>query len=77
MAVTRKRHAIEHLLQQRVLVLDGAMGTMVQSLGLTESDVRGERFTQHPKSLRNFIDLLCLTQPAAIIEIHRQYLEAG
>ncbi|MCY2989869.1 MAG: methionine synthase [Planctomycetota bacterium] len=68
---------MEYLLQQRVLVLDGAMGTMVQSLGLTESDVRGERFAKHPKSLRNFIDLLCLTQPAAIIEIHRQYLEAG
>ena len=77
MAVASKRHALEHLLQQRVLVLDGAMGTMVQSLGLTESDVRGERFVQHPKSLRNFIDLLCLTRPAAIIEIHRQYLEAG
>ena len=53
------------------------MGTMVQALGLTESDVRGERFANHPKSLRNFIDLLCLTRPEAIIGIHRQYLEAG
>jgi 5-methyltetrahydrofolate--homocysteine methyltransferase len=68
---------LEKLLQQRILVLDGAMGTMVQALKLHESDVRGERFREHHKSLRNFIDLLCLTQPDQIIGVHRQYLEAG
>ena len=68
---------LEKLLQQRILVLDGAMGTMVQALGLDESDVRGERFREHHKSLRNFVDLLCLTQPDLITEIHRQYLDAG
>jgi 5-methyltetrahydrofolate--homocysteine methyltransferase len=76
-AQTSKRHWIEHLLQQRVLVLDGAMGTMVQSLGLSESDVRGQRFADHPTSLRNLIDLLSLTRPDAILDIHRQYLAAG
>ncbi|MFV2068830.1 MAG: methionine synthase, partial [Pirellulales bacterium] len=66
-------------LQQRILILDGAMGTMVQSLGLTEEDIRGERFADHPPdlTLKNFVDLLCLTQPEAVIDIHRQYLEAG
>jgi 5-methyltetrahydrofolate--homocysteine methyltransferase len=76
-APTSKRQLIEHLLQQRILVLDGAMGTMVQSLELTERDVRGARFAAHPKSLKNFIDLLCLTRPDAILQIHRQYLAAG
>jgi 5-methyltetrahydrofolate--homocysteine methyltransferase len=65
------------LLQQRVLVLDGAMGTMVQSLQLDEATVRGQRFAEHPKTLKNFIDILCLTRPDLVTEIHRQYLAAG
>ena len=68
---------LEQLLTQRILVLDGAMGTMVHALELTEEQWRGERFAAHPKNLRNCIDILCLTQPAAIEQIHRQYLEAG
>jgi 5-methyltetrahydrofolate--homocysteine methyltransferase len=68
---------LERLLTERILVLDGAMGTMVQRLGLTEADVRGERFATHSKSLRNFVDLLCLTWPEVIVDIHRSYLAAG
>ncbi len=68
---------LEQLLTQRILVLDGAMGTMVHALELTEEQWRSERFAAHPKNLRNCIDILCLTQPAAIEQIHRQYLEAG
>jgi 5-methyltetrahydrofolate--homocysteine methyltransferase len=68
---------IEEELDRRILILDGAMGTMIQALRLTEQDVRGDRFAAHPKDLARFADILCLTQPAAITQIHRQYLEAG
>ena len=64
--------ALRSLLDDRVLVLDGAMGTMVQALRLEESDVRGERFADHPVDLMNFVDILCLTQPEAITGIHDQ-----
>ena len=53
------------------------MGTMVQRLGLDEAAVRGERFSNHTKDLKNFVDILCLTNPQQVVEIHRQYLEAG
>ncbi len=68
---------LEALLEQRILVLDGAMGTMVQSLQLDEATVRGGRFAEHPTPLKNFIDILCLTRPQAVTDIHRQYLAAG
>jgi 5-methyltetrahydrofolate--homocysteine methyltransferase len=68
---------IQDALAQRILVLDGAMGTMVQILGLDERTVRGERFADHQSHLKNFIDILCLTRPEAIVDIHRQYLQAG
>ena len=68
---------IKDLLSQRILILDGAMGTMVQRLGLDESDVRAERFADHHKDLKNFTDILCLTHPRAVTDIHRAYLEAG
>jgi 5-methyltetrahydrofolate--homocysteine methyltransferase len=68
---------IKELLSQRILILDGAMGTMVQRLGLDESDVRAERFADHHKDLKNFTDILCLTHPRAVTDIHRAYLEAG
>ncbi|MFO0817244.1 MAG: methionine synthase [Pirellulales bacterium] len=68
---------LEELLDRRILVLDGAMGTMIQALNLTDADVRGERFRDHPKDLSRFSDILCLTQPDAITKIHREYLEAG
>ncbi|HZZ28389.1 MAG TPA: methionine synthase [Pirellulales bacterium] len=71
------REALEQLLAQRILVLDGAMGTMVHALKFSEADFRGRQFASHPKDLRNLIDVLCLTQPEAIENIHRAYLEAG
>ncbi|HOP12561.1 MAG TPA: methionine synthase [Lentimicrobium sp.] len=64
-------------LEQRVLVLDGAMGTMIQRYKLEERDFRGERFPDHPCDLKGNNDLLCLTRPDIIHEIHTAYLEAG
>jgi 5-methyltetrahydrofolate--homocysteine methyltransferase len=71
------RSLLEEILSQRVMVIDGAMGTMVHKLNLSERDYRGKRFASHPKDLQNFIDVLCITRPEAIENIHRQYLEAG
>ncbi len=71
------RSTLESLLSRRILVLDGAMGTMIQRLKLTEADFRGKRFASHPKDLRGDNDLLVLTRPDAITAIHHQYLEAG
>jgi 5-methyltetrahydrofolate--homocysteine methyltransferase len=68
---------LEALLADRILVLDGAMGTMIQALQLTEADVRGDRFSNHHKDLARFSDILCLTRAADITEIHRKYLAAG
>ena len=65
------------LLAERILLLDGAMGTMLQRYNLTEDDVRGERFRGHHKDLVRFSDILCLTHPDKITDIHRQYLAAG
>ncbi|WP_131112277.1 methionine synthase [Sulfuricystis thermophila] len=65
------------LLAQRILILDGAMGTMVQKHGLVEADYRGERFRDHAKDLKGNNDLLCLTRPDVITGIHAAYLEAG
>ncbi len=69
--------ALPAILQSRIAVLDGAMGTMIQRYRLTEADFRGERFVDHPKDLKGNNDLLVLTRPDVISEIHRQYLEAG
>jgi 5-methyltetrahydrofolate--homocysteine methyltransferase len=68
---------LEELLEHRILILDGAMGTMIQRYKLTEEQVRGERFHGHGKDLVRFSDILCLTHPEKITEIHRQYFEAG
>jgi 5-methyltetrahydrofolate--homocysteine methyltransferase len=68
---------LEPLLAQRILVLDGAMGTMIQTYGLGERDYRGERFADWPRELRGHSDLLTLTQPDIIRAIHSAYLEAG
>jgi 5-methyltetrahydrofolate--homocysteine methyltransferase len=65
------------LLDSRVLILDGAMGTMIQRHKLTEADFRGERFKDHPRDVRGNSDILVLTQPDIIRGIHREYLEAG
>lgn len=69
--------SIEEAVSQRILVLDGAMGTMIQQYNLTESDFRGERLAQWPGLLKGNNDLLCLTRPDVIEDIHRKYLEAG
>jgi 5-methyltetrahydrofolate--homocysteine methyltransferase len=68
---------IRELLQQRILVIDGAMGTMIQRYQLTEEDFRGERFKDHPSDLKGNNDLLNLTRPDVIKAIHAEYLEAG
>src|SRR5690349_1802392 len=69
--------ALDRALQSRILLLDGAMGTMMQRRMLTEADFRGERFKSHAKDLRGNNDLLILTRPDVISEIHHQYLAAG
>ncbi len=68
---------LRELLARRILILDGAMGTMVQKHGLVEADYRGERFKSHAKDLKGNNDLLCLTRPDVIGGIHAAYLEAG
>jgi 5-methyltetrahydrofolate--homocysteine methyltransferase len=68
---------LKKLLAERIVLLDGAMGTMIQSYKLSEADYRGERFADFPHDLKGNNDLLCLTQPDIIRAIHRGYLEAG
>ncbi len=68
---------LEQLLQERILILDGAMGTMIQRYRLDEAAYRGERFKDWPRELKGNNDLLSLTQPQIIRDIHRAYLEAG
>ena len=72
-------NVLYELVRERILLLDGAMGTMIQRLGLDEAGVRGERFADHDPSidLKNFSDILCLTHPEKITDIHRAYYEAG
>ena len=68
---------LQEILQERILVLDGAMGTMLQRYKFTEEDFRGERFKDWEHPLQGNNDLLSLTQPEAIAEVHRKYFEAG
>ena len=68
---------LRQLLAQRLLILDGAMGTMVQRHGLVEADYRGARLASHDKDLKGNNDLLCLTRPDVIGGIHAEYLAAG
>jgi 5-methyltetrahydrofolate--homocysteine methyltransferase len=68
---------IKECLEERILIIDGAMGTMIQRHKLQEADYRGERFKDWPVDLKGNNDLLCITQPDIIIGIHKQYLEAG
>ena len=68
---------IQDCLKDRILVIDGAMGTMIQRYKLSEADYRGERFSNWPSDIKGNNDMLCLTQPHIIKEIHKQYLEAG
>ncbi|TWT53035.1 Methionine synthase [Rubripirellula amarantea] len=68
---------LNELIRERVLLLDGAMGTMIQRLGFDEAAVRGDRFADHHKDLKNFSDILCLTHPDKITDIHDAYYAAG
>ena len=68
---------IKRELEKRVLVIDGAMGTMIQRYKLSEEDYRGQRFKEYPSSLKGNNDLLSITQPSIIEAIHKEYLEAG
>jgi 5-methyltetrahydrofolate--homocysteine methyltransferase len=68
---------LKEILTERILVLDGAMGTMIQRRKLTEQDFRGDRLSEHPIDLKGNSDILCITQPEIIKDIHREYLEAG
>jgi 5-methyltetrahydrofolate--homocysteine methyltransferase len=69
--------SIQETLKKRILVIDGAMGTMIQRHKLTEADYRGTRFANWPSDVKGNNDLLCITQPAIVTGIHLQYLEAG
>jgi 5-methyltetrahydrofolate--homocysteine methyltransferase len=68
---------LESLLANRILILDGAMGTQIQALKLDEAAIRADRFHDHDRDLKNFADILCLTRADDITEIHRNYLAAG
>jgi 5-methyltetrahydrofolate--homocysteine methyltransferase len=74
---TSTRERLDRLFKQRIVIFDGSMGVMLQHKGLSDEDFRGERFRNHPKPLRNNSDVLCLTQPALVTQVHREYLEAG
>jgi 5-methyltetrahydrofolate--homocysteine methyltransferase len=72
-----KHTVLTDLLRRRILVLDGAMGTMIQRYSLAEGDYRGERFAEHAVDLKGDNELLCITRPDVILEIHREFLAAG
>src|SRR5215471_17707044 len=74
---TSVRERLERLFQSRIVILDGSMGVMLQHRGLSDAEFRGERFRDHPKPLRNNSDILCLTQPELVTQVHRDYLAAG
>ncbi len=74
---TADQHPLHKILQNRIAIIDGAMGTTIRTYGMTESDIRAERFKDSKKDLLNNGDLFSLTQPAMIGDIHRRFLEAG
>ena len=71
------KHPLERVLESRIAIIDGAMGTTIRTYGMTEADIRGERFKNSKKDLKNNGDLFSLTQPQMICDIHRRFLEAG
>ena len=77
MARPDRTDELRDLLSRRILVLDGAMGTQIQTYGLDESAFRGTRFASHPRDLKGASDVLAITNPAVLDEIHRKYLDAG
>ncbi|HOY14940.1 MAG TPA: homocysteine S-methyltransferase family protein, partial [Saprospiraceae bacterium] len=72
-----RKHIIRQELAKRILILDGAMGTMIQRYRLEDSDYRGDRFKDWPHDIKGNNDLLSITKPQVIAEIHAAYLEAG
>lgn len=73
----RAQHPLEKILEDRIAIIDGAMGTTIRTYGMKEADIRGERFKDAKKGLLNNGDLFSLTQPKMICDIHRRFLEAG
>src|SRR5919206_868899 len=71
------RERLTRLLDERIVVLDGAWGVLLQNRGLSEGDFRGERFAGHPRDVKGDPDLLNLTRPEIVASVHRQYLDAG
>jgi len=71
------QHPLEAIIKSRIVIIDGAMGTTIRTYGMTEADIRGERFKSSTKDLLNNGDLFSLTQPEMICDIHRRFLEAG
>jgi 5-methyltetrahydrofolate--homocysteine methyltransferase len=74
---TAQQHPLRKILQERIAIIDGAMGTTIRTYGMKEADIRGERFKEATKDMLNNGDLFSLTQPAMICDIHRRFLEAG
>jgi len=75
--MNNSKATIEKILSERILIIDGAMGTMIQTYQLTEEDYRGERFKDFPHSIKGNNDLLVLTRPDVVAAIHKEFLEAG
>src|SRR5580658_6753181 len=74
---TVKEHPLQKLMESKIAIIDGAMGTTIRTYGMTEAHIRGERFKNSTKDLLNNGDLFSLTQPDMICDIHRRFLEAG
>lgn len=74
---TDRTAQLKKIMQERVMILDGAMGTTVFSLGFDEQTIRGEQFANHHKDVKNFVDLIALTHPDTLTDIHRKFLAAG
>ncbi len=74
---TSVRERLDQLFKQRIVIFDGSIGVLLQKQGLNEEDWRGERFRDHPKLLKNNVDILNLSRPDVVSRIHREYLEAG
>jgi 5-methyltetrahydrofolate--homocysteine methyltransferase len=74
---TAREHPLQKIIESRIAIIDGAMGTTIRTYGMTEADIRGERFKDATKDLKNNGDLFSLTQPQMICDIHRRFLEAG
>jgi 5-methyltetrahydrofolate--homocysteine methyltransferase len=76
-SATSVRERLDRLFKQRIVIFDGSTGVLLQKQGLTEEDWRGDRFRDHPKLLKNNVDILNLSRPDIVSRIHREYLEAG